>query len=205
MTDNRVNDIHEFDGFINRKAAKFANASSICDINDLRQAGYVGLLSAQRNFDIQKGSNWKSYASTCINNAIITESVRFLKSITVSPKTALTYYKVRKLKMCYSDEEIKDILSLSDEYYQTIQRLIVNLDNDTINSNKLKYNKNNISDIRTIYDSLKKEEKNILKLRRKKCTFAQIGKSYNKSYEWARLKYKSITSKIEELHNVGID
>lgn len=42
------------------------------DREDLVQAGMIGLMNAVRKFDVEKGATFKTFASTCIRNEILT-------------------------------------------------------------------------------------------------------------------------------------
>ena len=59
---------------IANKYAGLARESGICDIEDIKQAGMIGLLEAQRCFDPQhENASFMSYSMRCIISAIVSQ------------------------------------------------------------------------------------------------------------------------------------
>lgn len=191
--------LDQFKPFINKEAAKFSKASSVCDINDLRQAGYIGLLFAHEHFDKSKGVKWSTYAIKCIRNAIITESIKFLKTLTLPKGAAFHFHKINKLlKDGNSVADISDKLSLSIVYVKDICRLIQINERDVIhNFGDIESNIDNnfIDEINDAFDNLTNQEKLILKLKTTH-TLNEVGEKLGISREWARIKYRNILEKL---------
>ena len=53
------------------KAKGYAHADDRVAGDDLTQEGMLGFLEAVKNFDPEKGSSFRAYAETCINNRIL--------------------------------------------------------------------------------------------------------------------------------------
>ncbi len=157
-------------------------------------------MSAHKNFDSDKGK-WTTYAMNCIRNAIQSESIQFLKNVTIPKAAAIHYYKIKKLlnsgKSIY---EICEELSLSESYTSTLINLsdITNKETkneyDGIESNFIN-NPEYVSDVKEAFEKLSTEEREILELKTQ-YTFSEIGDKLNISREWARKKYKSVVEKL---------
>ena len=53
--------------------ATLFSPTSLSDFDDYLSAGYIGLLQAIRNFDVNRGIAFSTYAVTCIRREIIRE------------------------------------------------------------------------------------------------------------------------------------
>lgn len=62
---------------VRREASKFSGAVGV-DSDDLFQEGMIGLLSAARSYKTDCGASFRTYASVCVRNRIISavKSVR---------------------------------------------------------------------------------------------------------------------------------
>ncbi len=193
-------ELDEFKPFIRKESSKFSKSSNVCDFNDLQQAGFLGLLSAYKNFDPSKGK-WKTYAMSCIRNAIQSESIQFLKNVTIPKAVAIHYYKIKKLiNSGKSVSEVCETLSLSESYTSTLIHLSditakeTRTEFDNVESNSLN-DPEYVSGVREAFEKLNMEEKEILELKTQ-YTFSEIGDRLNISREWARKKYKSVLEKL---------
>lgn len=100
---------------------------SSVDVDDLIQAGTVGLLLAGRNFSADKGANFETYAGIRIRGAMIDE----LRKSDWTPRSV--HRKIREVTeamteienrtgMKARDQEVADALGISTEEYHQILR-----------------------------------------------------------------------------------
>ena len=75
-------------GLVNEMAKHLMKKNENCDWlteDDLAGAGYEALLSAARNYDASRNASFKTYATTCIKNAMLAE-IRNMFPVKVNDK-----------------------------------------------------------------------------------------------------------------------
>lgn len=204
-------DIQKFKPYIKMQASKFSSASTVCDFEDLQQAGYIGLINAKKSFRKDGGAKWSTYAITCIKNAILTESICFIKEMTLPKGIAINYYRFKRLYIQkLSEEEIKETLDLSDKHYNTFKSLYLSLSCFTNSNNDIHtqlvgnledqdasmYDIDFISEVLEIYESLSDTEKEIMEFKQSNMILKDIGEKYGISAEAVRQKYNKIIDKF---------
>ena len=120
-----------------RKIAREAsNNSSILDMDDLIAAGTIGLLSAIRNFDVNKNVEFPNYASLCIKREIFRElkrykNIEFISSLDEEKEDEENYYyylvSEDDVENEYFTKELYDILRESLNVLTHRQREVIKL------------------------------------------------------------------------------
>lgn len=194
--------LEEFTGFINKEASKFRRYSSVCDINDLKQAGYIGLISAYNNFNGGDKKVRRVYFMTAIRNAILTEGMKFLPIFTMPKIASFDYSKVQgMLDSKLTKKEIKKCLNRNDKYVKNLQMAAQAA--KSVHSYADPYGEDTetmdyVIDIMAEYNALSKKDKEFLDMC-VKMKFSDINKECRKHNEWSRVRFNKIMDKFNKV------
>lgn len=89
------------------------------DIDDLSQEGYKGLLNAINSYDEKLGASFKTYASTCVKNSIITA---IKKGVRDSSLFTLENEMENQSSLDFEDDYLDKILV--NDLWQKIERIL---------------------------------------------------------------------------------
>ena len=183
--------------------------SSVCDKDDLVQAGMIGMMDGCRYFNKEKAAELKTKKSTyvigCIRNSMLEEANRFYGPLRLPHRKKLRLNAFRKMVNNHATkEEILEKLKMSDTEFKDLTRLSLQSRRDTI------LLPIDIEDFKVVSPEevpgdvfsgkhLSEDEKSILDMRIfQSMTYAEIGKVFGVKRETMRKRVLAIMSKIRE-------
>jgi RNA polymerase sigma factor (sigma-70 family) len=204
----------EFNKYINTihfLAKRMYLESSVCDKDDLIQAGLIGMMDGIRSFSEARSIELKvkksSYVIGCIRNAMLEEANKFYGPLRLPHRKKLRLNAFKKLfNDNTSAEEIKTILRMSDIEYAEMLRLskqsrnkTIELSSELIDEDSDTYEIMSIHDISLKHISLTDDERKILELRiNNGLTYDAIGKIFGVKRETMRQRVLNIINKIKK-------
>ena len=131
------------------------------DINDLIQEGNLGLISAAKKFDVEKGFKFRSYAYIWIRQSIsraLEEKLRLIRLPSYAYRKLIAYKKeVKSIEDRFNrevtDSEIESILGYSKEEINNYKKLM----QIPISLNEIKNDENN-SDMKSLVSDIDLDE-----------------------------------------------
>lgn len=187
--------------------------SSVCDRDDLIQAGMIGMVDGLKKFNKEKATALQTKKSTyvigCIKNAMLEEANRFYGPLRLPHRKKLRLNTFKKLlNNGDSKEEICDKMNMADKEYDELNKLVaqarrhtvqIPFDLEDINAESPEHISHDVFNGKNLTD----EEKQILDMRIfQNMTYSEIGKSFNTKRETMRKKVLGILLKIkDELRN----
>lgn len=183
--------------------------SSVCDKDDLVQAGMIGMLDGLHHYDEEKAKSLKTKKSTyiigCIRNAMLEEANKFYGPLRLPhrKKLRLNAFKRMIADGC-SKQEIQTAMDMGDNEYDDLSRLSGHSRRDTVQIPHDLPDINAIEPSETSSDflnskSLTEEEQNILYMRLiQNMTYSEIGAVYGVKRETMRKRAKYILDKLKQ-------
>lgn len=183
--------------------------SSVCDRDDLVQAGMIGMLDGLEHYNAEKAKSLKTKKSTyvigCIRNAMLEEANKFYGPLRLPhrKKLRLNAFK-RMISDGASKEEIQTAMDMGDNEYDDLQRLSGHSRRDTV---QIPHDLEDISipqPSETSSDflsgkSLTEDEQNILYMRLiQNMTYSEIGAVYGVKRETMRKRVLAILNKLRQ-------
>ena len=183
--------------------------SSVCDKDDLIQAGMIGMLDGLKHFNKDKAKQFKTKKSTyvigCIRNAMLEEANRFFGPLRLPHRKRLRLNTFKRLLSAGHDKDfICEKMDMNDKEYEEMNKLALHGMKDTVS---LPFDLEDVTaDIPAdiAYDifssfSLNDEEKRILDMRIfQQMSYSDIGKVFGVKRETMRKRYLAVLAKMRE-------
>jgi len=182
--------------------------SSVCDKDDLVQAGMIGMNDGLEHFSEEKAklTNTKksTYVIGCIRNAMLEEANKFYGPLRLPHRKKLRLNTFKKMLVagCQPDE-IKEVMSMGDTEFEDLSKLIMYSGRATLQVPMGLEDRSSDMPDESSFDlftskNLTDDEQEILRLRiLEDMTFAEIGKVYGVKRETMRKRVLAILNKIK--------
>lgn len=183
--------------------------SSVCDREDLVQAGMMGMLDGLEHFDEEKAQEKKTKKSTyvigCIRNAMLEEANKFYGPLRLPHRKKLRLNAFKKmLAEEASEEEIKTAMDMGDNEFHDLLRLLgqsragtVQIPHD-LEDGRFKEPFDSAKDVFS-GKHLTEDEQHILYMRLiQNMTYAEIGAFYGVKRETMRKRVLNILQKLRQ-------
>ncbi len=198
--DNVEKEVKNYIGAIIKFSNKMYLESPVTDKEDLVQAGFIGMINGLASFSEEKskikGAKKTTYVIQCIHNAILQEANKFFGATALPHNKRLKLNSFKKLmNQNKPKEDIKTLLSLSDDEYDEFNNLlqlksVVNIDTLSEKDNHsilhIDSFEEKIDDTIFKKAGLIDEDVQILKLKLSGLSYNEIATQYNISRETIR-------------------
>lgn len=177
-------------------AKRFSRKSinNILDYNDFLQEAEVAVLQAEKNFDPEKGS-FLAYVDRTIHNELLKKALQCNSILSVKQNAVLLAIEIYHLEnegIGYLD--ILEKLNITAKRYQEVKNLLYR---EAFFGECIVYPEpEQIIHMSELFNLLKEKDQEILKMYLDEHNLVYIGRTYNRSKEWARLKIKKILNEI---------
>lgn len=187
--------------------------STVSDIDDLMQAGTMGMINGLRSFSEERaaeaGTKKTTYVIQCIRNAILQEANKFYGPLSLPHNKRLRLNAFKKLvHKGVSREDIKTAMKMTDTEYNDLVAItkvakVVPVPDTMIDAQSAI--ENNELDLSSLLEDvdLTDDEKQLLKFKLSGLTYSQIAEHYGLSRETMRKRVHKVWAKIRKKANNG--
>jgi RNA polymerase sigma factor (sigma-70 family) len=202
-------ELNKYISTIHYLAKRMYMESSVCDKDDLVQAGMIGLIDGLEHYNEEKAQTFKTKKSTyiigCIRNAMLEEANKFYGPLRLPhrKKLRLNAFK-RMIASGATDSDIKTSMDMGDNEFDDLKRLAGHSRRDTVQIPHDLADINAMEPSETSCDflsskSLTEEEQNIIYMRLiQNMTYSEIGSVYGVKRETMRKRVLAILSKLRQ-------
>lgn len=191
--------------------------SSVCDKDDLEQAGVIGMIHGLNSYNPDKAKKTKTkkttYVIQCIRNQILQEANKFLGGVSVPYNRRLKLNKLRKLLsennskadviriMKITEKEFNTLIQIANTfkiwYDSTIHTAMMPAHDDFEERINEEYER---AELNTVIESscLNEQERQIVKLKLDGLTFQQMAEHFSLCRETIRKKWHAILDKLKK-------